>query len=288
MHCDVPCELRSPWLAEPAEIKARAVDDGDGQPPQHGGVAQLPGKGANAQAGARADGEPGGDDLPCDVAGQFCAGAGTGTADVQMRTRDGLAHGERRRPRLADAGGDEAGHRDPRAVPHVGLGRARQNPRRGADGQERLQADGAAELAAQAGVPARAKTGKAEDRGDCAANAERGGLHAGAKIAHVGDVVRVQVDDGIGWGLVRGCCCCCGRACAYASGVLSTHGVSGTRKARVHAADGAGQGGTRVHDAGAGCVAHARLQGGTRNAVAAVGCEERQGRNAANQHCDHE
>jgi len=38
------------------------------------------------------------------VAGQFRTGAGAGAADVQMCARDGLADGERRRPRLADAG----------------------------------------------------------------------------------------------------------------------------------------------------------------------------------------
>jgi hypothetical protein len=281
-------------LAKAAEIKARAVDDGDGQPWKHGGVANLSGKGAHAQPGARADGEPGGDDLPCNVARQFGAGTRAGNADLKRGAGNGLAQGERRRPRLADAPSCNAGHRDPRAVPHVGLGRTRQNPRRRANGNKGLQANGAAELATQSGGPARAKIGKAERAGDCAADAERGRGHAGAEITHVGDLVRVNVDDGIGGGCGGcGCCVCCGccGCCAYAytSGVLSAHGGLGTRKARVHATDGAGQGGTRVQETGARCVAHARLQGGAENAVSAVvsGGERHRG-HAANQHCRHE
>jgi hypothetical protein len=113
-------------------------------------------------------------------------------------------------------------------------------------------------------------------------------------------LVRVQVDHGVrdcAYGRAYGRACAYGRAYAYGraraytSEVISTRGGSGTRKARVHATDGAGQGGTRVHDASPGCVAHARLVLGARNAVAAiVGIGENGGNrgNAATHYCDHE
>ena len=85
---------RVPWLAEPAEIEARAIQDGDGQPRQRGRVAQLPGEGADAQPGAHADGDPGAYDEAADVPRQFGAGARAGNAELKRGTGNGLADGE--------------------------------------------------------------------------------------------------------------------------------------------------------------------------------------------------
>ena len=267
---------------EPAKVIARAVKHGDGQPRERGGVAYLLGKGPHADPGAHADGEPGGNDEAADVPRQFGAGAHVGNADFKRRARNGLADGERRSPRLADAPSYNAGHGHPRLVAKVGGGRARQNPRRCADGDVGLNADGAAEFAAKPGLLARAKVRKAERGGDWAANAESSGLDARPKIAHVGNLVRVHVDDGIAED---------GAIYRHALRVLGAGGCSGTRKARVHAADGAGQGRTRVQKPSPGCVAHAGLEGGARNAVATVVGRWGDGGNgghSANQHCDHE
>lgn len=112
-------------LAEPAEIVARAVDDGDGQPWKRGRVAYLLGKGPHADPGAHADGEPGGNDEAADVPRQLCARACASNPDFKRRARNGLADGERRSPRVADALGQDAGHGHPRLVAEVGGGRAR-------------------------------------------------------------------------------------------------------------------------------------------------------------------
>lgn len=248
-------------LAEAAEIEAGAVDDGDGQPWKRGRVAYLLGKGPHAQAGTHADREPGGNDEPADVPRQLCARAHVGNADFKRRARNGLAEGERRGPRVADAPSCNARHGHPRAVPEAGGGCARQNPGRCADGDVGLNADGAAEFAAKPGLLARAKIGQTERAGDWAANAESSGLHARPKVAHFGDLVRVHVDDGIADD---------GAICRHALRLLGACGGSGAGKPRIHAADGAGQGRTRVHEAGPRCVAHARLEGGARNAVATV------------------
>ena len=70
-------------LAEPAEVIARAVKHGDGQPRQRGGVAYLLGKGPHADPGTHADREPGAYDEAADVPRQFGAGAHAGNADFK-------------------------------------------------------------------------------------------------------------------------------------------------------------------------------------------------------------
>jgi hypothetical protein len=81
--------MNSGFSTETAEINTGAIEHSHGQPSDLGRIANFLGKPSKSNLSTNADGEPGGDDHPADVAREFCTSTDASNTHVEAGIGNG-------------------------------------------------------------------------------------------------------------------------------------------------------------------------------------------------------